>query len=486
MSQGPRMDDWEVSPPGVLRAESLEDRVKGRLREQAAEAGMSLDDYRSMLAAQPRYVGTLQRRAAELGTSMRQLLDEDRRLMREATYPGPECIRPHEVELFAEEALTEDRLEHTRRCIPCGLLLEGAAPPVDAAAAVQAAKEIRTVLADSLVVALKDHLSTITPGDRVIENQLSDRDRVVVERATSMVGIPLASPHIAEMKSSENPVLPWRQVPIPTPDEVYKGFHEEAGKYAKWLEAMLGGRDVEKAGKRLTHIRVLDVSIKSMGGHWCSSLLAEHDGEVIVVEAPEGTSTYGRGRMFNEYQTSKMAAESQFLSQAKNTQFITLNLESPEGRELLRKLAVTADVLIEDYPPGQFDEWGIGYQELSQINPGLVYGWIGRWGQGGPPDDRTSRASEYVAGEFLAMEILTALTYREHVSGRGQFVNATGAAAIMRTIEYRTPLSPLTEEPRSTWKWLGRPIGFDNEDVYRRMFGVKKDEFDRLKKEGVI
>jgi crotonobetainyl-CoA:carnitine CoA-transferase CaiB-like acyl-CoA transferase len=189
--------------------------------------------------------------------------------------------------------------------------------------------------------------------------------------------------------------------------------------------------------------------------------------------------------MFKEYQISKMA-ESQFLSQARNTLSITLNLETPEGRELLKKLAVTVDVLIEDYPPGQFDEWGIGYLKLSQINPRLVYGWIGRWGQGGPPDDRMSRVSEYVAGEFLAMEILTALTYREHVSGRGQFVNATGAGAIMRTIEYRTPLSPLTEEPRSKSKWLGRPIGFDNEDVYRRMFGVKKDEFDRLKKEGVI
>jgi hypothetical protein len=479
------MDDWEVSPPGLLRAESLEDRVKGRLREQAAEAGMSLDDYRSMLAAQPRYVGTLQRRAAKLGTSMRQLLDEDRRLMREATYPGPECIRPHEVELFAEEALTEDRLEHTRRCIPCGLLLEEAAPPVDAAAAVQAAKEIRTVLADSLVVVLKDHLSTITPGDRVIENQLSDRDRVVVERAMGMVGIPVAPPHVAEMKGSDDPVYVLPQVPIPTADKVYMGFHEETGKYAKWLEAMLGGRDVEKAAKSLTQIRVLDVTIKGVGGHWCSSLLAEHDAEVIVVEPPRGTPSYGRGRMFKEYQISKMA-ESQFLSQARNTLSITLNLETPEGRELLKKLAVTVDVLIEDYPPGQFDEWGIGYLKLSQINPRLVYGWIGRWGQGGPPDDRMSRVSEYVAGEFLAMEILTALTYREHVSGRGQFVNATGAGAIMRTIEYRTPLSPLTEEPRSKSKWLGRPIGFDNEDVYRRMFGVKKDEFDRLKKEGVI
>jgi len=183
-----------------------------------------------------------------------------------------------------------------------------------------------------------------------------------------------------------------------------------------------------------------------------------------------------------------------FLHECRNKFSMTMNLETAEGRELLKKLAVDADVLVENYPPGQFDAWGIGYRQLSEINPRLVYGWIGQRGQWGPLKDRPwmydptgqnacgfthgtgapaafggrpTRSGmwvcDYVGGTCLANGIMAALNYRDRISGRGQFVEATGAAGIMRIIDYN-------------WGWQGmdgsiRPR-FGNWDLAINIYAV--------------
>lgn len=162
-----------------------------------------------------------------------------------------------------------------------------------------------------------------------------------------------------------------------------------------------------------------------------------------------------------------------FLHEMRNKQSITLNLESPEGRELLKRLAVHADVLIENAPPGQWDRWGIGYRQLSQLNPRLVYCWVGQRGQWGPLKDTrgvldpvaqaacgfihgtgTPRemggsptrsamwVADHVGGTAAAIGILAAVLYREQVSGQGQWVEAAGAEGIMRILDYN-------------WAWYG-------------------------------
>jgi len=283
---------------------------------------------------------------------------------------------------------------------------------------------------------------------------------------------------MAEIKSSDIPVLPWPAVPVPTTEEVYRGLSEAARDFPTWLEANVHWRDVGKKPEKLSRLRVLDVSMKSMGGHWCSSLFAEHGAEVIMVEPPGGDPTrrltpFNRPQwMFQDRETGE-AVGGKFLHECRNKFAVTLNLETAEGRAMLRKLAVDADVLVENYPPGQFDAWGIGYRQLSQVNPRLVYGWIGQRGQWGPLKDRPwmydpvaqsacgfthgtgaplafggrpTRSGmwvgDYVGGTALAMGIMAALNYRERVSGRGQFVEATGAAAIIRILDYN-------------WAWYG-------------------------------
>ena len=304
---------------------------------------------------------------------------------------------------------------------------------------------------------------------------------------------------MAEVKSGDIPVLPWPAVPTPTPDEVYKGLSEAAREYPNWLEANCHWRDTGKKPEKLTRLRVLDVTQKSMGGHWATSLFAEHGADVIMVEPPGGDPTrkltpFNRQQWLFKDNVTGEGIGGKFLHEARNKYSITLNLETAEGRELLKTLVVDADVLVENYPPGQFDAWGIGYRQLSSINPRLVYGWIGQRGQWGPLKDkpwmydpvaqnacgfthgtgapaafggRPTRSGmwvcDYVGGTCLAMGMMTALNYRDRISGRGQFVEATGAAGIMRIIDYN-------------WGWQGmdgsiRPR-FGNWDLAINIYAV--------------
>jgi crotonobetainyl-CoA:carnitine CoA-transferase CaiB-like acyl-CoA transferase len=188
-------------------------------------------------------------------------------------------------------------------------------------------------------------------------------------------------------------------------------------------------------------------------GHWCSSLFSELGAEVIMVEPPGGDplrklTPWGRKEyMFKDTETGE-AVGARFLAEARSKQSVTLDLTKPEGREILKKLAMHADILIENAPPGQFDEWGIGYRQLSQLNPRLIYCWVGQLGQWGPLKDKPGNVEsgwwmcDQVGGTGAAIGIVTALYYRERVSGRGQFVEGTAAAGVIRILDYN-------------WGWYG-------------------------------
>ena len=283
---------------------------------------------------------------------------------------------------------------------------------------------------------------------------------------------------MAEKRKPTIPVLPWPAVPTPTPDEVYKGESDKAKEYPLYLESILRQSENFKKPEALSTIRVLDCSTNMIIGHWCSSLLSELGAEVIMVEPPGGDplrklTPFGRQEYMFEDNVTHEKVGARFLAECRSKQAITLNLESAEGREVLKKLAVQADVLIENAPPGDFDAKGIGYRQLSQINPRLVYCWVGQLGQWGPLKDKpgnldpTAQAAcgfvhgtgapssfggtptrsgwwmcDQVGGTTAAIGIMAALHYRERVSGRGQFVESTGAAGVIRILDYN-------------WGWFG-------------------------------
>ena len=114
----------------------------------------------------------------------------------------------------------------------------------------------------------------------------------------------------------------------------------------------------------LAGIRVLEMG-STVAGPFCGRLLADFGAEVIKVEPPEGDPVRTMGKRFHG---KSLYAASMF----RNKALISLDLRKAEGRELARELAVKSDVVVENFRPGGLERWGLGYAELSALNPRLV------------------------------------------------------------------------------------------------------------------
>lgn len=131
----------------------------------------------------------------------------------------------------------------------------------------------------------------------------------------------------------------------------------------------------------LESIRVLDLS-RVLAGPYCTMLLGDLGADVIKVERP------GAGDDTRQWGPPFAGGESAYyLCCNRNKRGITLNLKSPEGRQLAARLAEQADVLVENFLPGTLEAWGLGYETLSRANPRLVYCSITGFGQTGPRRD---------------------------------------------------------------------------------------------------
>jgi len=133
----------------------------------------------------------------------------------------------------------------------------------------------------------------------------------------------------------------------------------------------------------LSGVKVLDIS-QVMAGPYACMLLADLGADVIKVEPP-GSGDQTRGSMgFKMKGPDSMG----FLNMNRNKRSVTLNLKSDAGREVLKRMATDADILIENYRPGAMKRLGLGYEVLKEINPRLVYTSISGFGQTGPWSDR--------------------------------------------------------------------------------------------------
>ncbi|MGO8943202.1 MAG: CaiB/BaiF CoA transferase family protein [Syntrophobacteraceae bacterium] len=244
--------------------------------------------------------------------------------------------------------------------------------------------------------------------------------------------------------------------------------------WADWADHIRSLDDPAKAFEKseaLDDLVVLDLSSRSMAGCFCSSLLAELGAKTIRIEPPGGDliRTYSPGGI--KHQGTGLA----YLQEGRNKFHITLNLETEEGREILKSLAGQADIVIETYPAGTMDEWGIGYKELSADNPRLIFSSITAFGQFGPesvnrqydydnvsqarsgiqyqtgevlPEGSSCREKPYAvptksgpwmawatSGTFAAVGILAALYHRD-MTGEGQAIDVATPEAYERLNDY--------------------------------------------------
>ena len=138
-------------------------------------------------------------------------------------------------------------------------------------------------------------------------------------------------------------------------------------------------------------MRVLDLS-RLLPGPYCTRIFADLGAEVIKIEQPGGSdwSRYvppldpisGEGRLFRALNRGKKS--------------LTLNLKTPQGREILLRLVATADVLLETFRPGVMERLGVPYQTLAGANPRLVYCALSGYGPAGPYRSRAGHDLNYI------------------------------------------------------------------------------------------
>jgi len=135
----------------------------------------------------------------------------------------------------------------------------------------------------------------------------------------------------------------------------------------------------------LSHIRVLDLS-RVLAGPWASQNLADLGAEVIKVERPGvGDDTRGWGPPWVKDRDGKDTRDSSYyLSCNRGKKSITLDISTPEGQDIVRRLAARSDVLIENYKVGTLARYGLAYEQLRALNPRLIYCSVTGFGQSGP------------------------------------------------------------------------------------------------------
>ena len=200
----------------------------------------------------------------------------------------------------------------------------------------------------------------------------------------------------------------------------------------------------------LANIRILDIT-RALAGPYCTMMLGDLGADVIKVERPvSGDESRGWGPPFVGKPYGPYPGESAyFIASNRNKRSVTVNIQTAEGQEIVRKLAGVSDVLVENYRTGELDKKGLGYADLHNLYPRLIYCSISGYGRTGPYAERPgydailqaeggmmsitgpidgppSRAGipiiDITSGMFAATAILAALRARD-LTGEGQLVD---------------------------------------------------------------
>ncbi len=162
-------------------------------------------------------------------------------------------------------------------------------------------------------------------------------------------------------------------------------------EYAKSIYEETKPEDIPKKPEALDDLVVLDLSYGNFAGLYASSLLSELGAEVIRIEPPGGDIA----RKMTPY--GKMIKDSglPYIVEARNKYHVTLDITTEEGAEVLKGLAKHADVLIETFRPGYMASLGLGYEDLKELNPRLIYCSIHTYGQFGGEAEKHYNQPDY-------------------------------------------------------------------------------------------
>ena len=209
----------------------------------------------------------------------------------------------------------------------------------------------------------------------------------------------------------------------------------------------------------LNGVRVIEMG-QLIAGPFAGKMLGEFGAEVIKIEPP------GSGDPLRNWRLIKDGTSVWWQVQSRNKRSIALDLRTPEGQEIARRLINEADVLIENFRPGTLEQWGMSYEQLAETNPQLVMLRISGYGQTGPYRDlpgfgaigeamgglrhltgepgRVPVRCGISIGDTLAalhgtIGVLVALWHRNVNGGRGQVIDVALTEATFNVMESLLP-----------------------------------------------
>ena len=213
-------------------------------------------------------------------------------------------------------------------------------------------------------------------------------------------------------------------------------------------------------------LRVLELA--DVKGQWCGKLMADLGADVVKIEPPGGEATRTLGPYYEDLPDRERSLSFWHYNTSKRG--VTLSLDTADGRELFKNMAAKADIILETFEPGYMAERGLGYDELSKSNPGLIMCSLTDFGQKGPwvgykmsdllhlaaggqmascgydaedvpnasPMAPDGGNAYHMGGHFAYIGIMAALSLRD-VTGEGQYIDSSVHEACCLTTESAVP-----------------------------------------------
>ena len=257
----------------------------------------------------------------------------------------------------------------------------------------------------------------------------------------------------------------------------------------------------------LAGVRVLDLT-NVLAGPFCAYQLALLGADVVKIEVPDGGDLARQLGADADLNGRHMGAS--FLAQNAGKRSVTLNLKKPEGKDVLRRLVETADVLVENFRPGVMARLGLAYEDLAAVNPRLVYCAISGFGQEGPmkaapaydqiiqglsgmmsvtgtPESAPLRSgypvADTLAGMTAAFAISSALV-RRNATGEGAFIDISmldSALTVMGWAVSNFLIAGVEPKPHGNDNFTAAPSGaFRAKDGLNNIAANKQEQFEAL------
>jgi crotonobetainyl-CoA:carnitine CoA-transferase CaiB-like acyl-CoA transferase len=256
--------------------------------------------------------------------------------------------------------------------------------------------------------------------------------------------------------------------------------------YFQWAESLLDPAKTFEKPESLADIKIVELCTLILGPS-LPAYLSELGAMVFKVELPGAGDTM---RSLTPFAKFFRGCAMGWLKEARNKYHLAIDVRVEEGRNIFCELVKRSDVVVENLRAGTMDRWGIGYRQLKEINPGIIYIALNGFGQWGPYLERPSYdaiaqsesgmawisgfadklpmksgiwLADYFGGLMGAAGVLGAIAYRDR-TGKGQFIEFSQAENLMRVMDWTWLYQHFTGKGRS--RYGNRDVSICPSDIF--------------------